>query len=55
MVHAIVPLRNLMLDSNEPVVLIGDGKSDACIAGRADINAKMMGLNAMHGFQKECT
>lgn len=27
----------LSQDSNGPVVLIGDGKSDACLAGRADI------------------
>jgi 2-hydroxy-3-keto-5-methylthiopentenyl-1-phosphate phosphatase len=29
--------QNLSLESNGPVVLIGDGKSDACLAGRADI------------------
>ena len=29
--------QNLALDSSGPVVLIGDGKSDACLAGRADI------------------
>ena len=29
--------QNLALDANGPVVLIGDGKSDACLAGRADI------------------
>ena len=29
--------QNLALNANGPVVLIGDGKSDACLAGRADI------------------
>jgi 2,3-diketo-5-methylthio-1-phosphopentane phosphatase len=29
--------RNLALDSNEQIVLVGDGKSDACIAGMADV------------------
>ena len=29
--------QNLSLESGGPVVLIGDGKSDACLAGRADI------------------
>ncbi len=29
--------RNLALNANGPTVLIGDGKSDACLAGRADI------------------
>jgi 2-hydroxy-3-keto-5-methylthiopentenyl-1-phosphate phosphatase len=29
--------RNLSLDSGGPVILIGDGKSDACLAGRADV------------------
>ncbi len=29
--------RNLSLESGGPVVLIGDGKSDACLSGRADI------------------
>jgi 2-hydroxy-3-keto-5-methylthiopentenyl-1-phosphate phosphatase len=29
--------RNLSMESSGPVVLIGDGKSDACLAGRADI------------------
>ncbi len=29
--------RNLSLESGGPVVLIGDGKSDACLAGRADV------------------
>jgi 2-hydroxy-3-keto-5-methylthiopentenyl-1-phosphate phosphatase len=29
--------KNLALEAGEPVVLIGDGKSDACLAGRADI------------------
>lgn len=29
--------RNLALDSNEQIVLVGDGKSDACISGMADV------------------
>lgn len=29
--------QNLTLEHNGPVVLIGDGKSDACLAGRADV------------------
>jgi len=29
--------RNWSLESGGPVVLVGDGKSDACLAGRADI------------------
>ena len=29
--------QNLSLESSGPVILIGDGKSDACLAGRADI------------------
>jgi 2-hydroxy-3-keto-5-methylthiopentenyl-1-phosphate phosphatase len=29
--------RNLSQDSLGPVILVGDGKSDACLAGRADI------------------
>ena len=29
--------QNLALNANGPVVLIGDGKSDACLASRADI------------------
>jgi 2-hydroxy-3-keto-5-methylthiopentenyl-1-phosphate phosphatase len=29
--------RNLAAESSDPVILIGDGKSDACLAGSADI------------------